>query len=252
MAPGTYYIGGYLYSGGKPYYSHLTQSITIQAAAAPTFNLTAPTSGTFTAGQTVPIQWTAGNVAAGSTICLCYDKGTSFSNVTWITFGQTAANGNGTYNWNTTGVAPGTYYIGGYLYSGGTPYYSHLTQPITIQAAAAVTSAAPAFAPSAQPLPADKVLDGLIDRDAAGYGSLINPAPRDDLESTPLAANAIAAQPRNAADRRADLLTTVMHELGHEPGFADDALGGLMDAALPLGVPRTLAVDNSLAAMYYR
>ena len=28
----------------------------------PTFNLTAPTSGTFTAGQSVPIQWTAGNV----------------------------------------------------------------------------------------------------------------------------------------------------------------------------------------------
>ena len=48
-----------------------------------------------------------------------------------------AANGNGSYNWNTTGVAPGTYYIGGYLYSGGKPYYSHLTQSITIQAAAA-------------------------------------------------------------------------------------------------------------------
>ena len=32
MAPGTYYIGGYLYSGGKPTYSHLTQSINIAAA----------------------------------------------------------------------------------------------------------------------------------------------------------------------------------------------------------------------------
>ena len=42
MPPGTYYIGGYLYSGGKPTYSHLTQSITIQAAAAPTFTLTGP------------------------------------------------------------------------------------------------------------------------------------------------------------------------------------------------------------------
>ena len=245
MPTGTYYIGGYLYSGGKPYYSHLTQSITIQAAALPTFNLTAPTSGTFTAGQTVPIQWTAGNVAAGSTIdlcydtarrlgrqrdldrdrpgrrqrqrhlqlehhrrgaghvlhrrlplfgrhavrlatlpsrsrsrpppvptfnltaptsgtlhsrpdgpiqwtagnvaagstiALCYDTGTTFDgNATWITYSQAAANGNGTYSWNTTGVAPGTYYIGGYLYSGGTPTYSHLTQSITIQAAAAPT-----------------------------------------------------------------------------------------------------------------
>ena len=38
--------------------------------------------------------------------------------MTWIEFSQAAANGNGTYNWNTTGVAPGTYYIGGYLYVG--------------------------------------------------------------------------------------------------------------------------------------
>ncbi len=137
VAPGTYYIGGYLWSGGAPTYSHLTQSITIQAAAAPTFNLTAPTSGSYTAGQTVSIQWAAGNVVAGSTIALCYDTGTSFSNATWITFNQAAATGNGSYNWNTTGVAPGTYYIGGYLWSGGKPTYSHLTQSITIQAAAA-------------------------------------------------------------------------------------------------------------------
>jgi hypothetical protein len=263
VATGTYYIGGYLYSGGKPYYSHLIQPITIQSAGATTFNLTAPTSGTFTAGQSVPIQWTADNVAAGSTICLCYDEGISFSNVTWITFNQAAANGNGAYNWNTAGVAPGTYYIGGYLYSDGAPYYSHLTQPITIQAAAAVTLAAPAFAPPAQSLPADADLPGMllgeqtgktipVDRDAAGYGWFINPAPRDDLEFTPLASNVLAARPQSAADRRADLLTTVMHELGHELGDADDALGGLMDAALPLGVRRTLAVDNTLAAMYDR
>ena len=49
------------------------------------------------------------------------------------TFNQaTAVNGYGTYQWNTTGVAPGTYYIGGYLWSGGKPIYSHLTQSITI------------------------------------------------------------------------------------------------------------------------
>jgi hypothetical protein len=140
VAPGTYYIGGYLWSGGKPTYSHLTQSITIQAAAAPTFNLTGPASGAFTVGQTVPIQWTAGNVGAGSTICLCYDTGTSFGNVIWIEFNQAAANGAGTYNWNTTGVAPGTYYIGGYLWSGGKPTYSHLTQSITITAALALAA----------------------------------------------------------------------------------------------------------------
>ena len=54
----------------------------------------------------------------------------------WIKFGQAAANGNGELRLgHVAGVPPGTYYIGGYLYSGGKPYYSHLTQSITIQAA---------------------------------------------------------------------------------------------------------------------
>ena len=46
---------GYLWSDGTPYFSHLTQSITIKPAPCPIFGITAPTSGTFTAGQTVPI-----------------------------------------------------------------------------------------------------------------------------------------------------------------------------------------------------
>ena len=76
-------------------------------------------------------------MAAGSTVSLCYDTDAAWGgNETWIKFGQAAANGNGTYSWDTTGMAPGTYYIGGYLYSGGKPTYSHLTQSITIQAAA--------------------------------------------------------------------------------------------------------------------
>ncbi len=287
VAPGTYYIGGYLYSGGTPHYSHLTQAITIESAGATTFNLTAPTSGAFTVGQTVPIQWTAGDVAAGSTITLGYDKGISFSDVTWLTYSQTAADGNGTYNWNTSGVPTGTYYIGGYLYSGGKPYYSHLTQAITI--AAPLTLAAPAFAPPAQPLPADEVLDSqseltpivneamrrmaslagsqvlagvsfqiadlpgnllgeeigktiLIDRDAAGYGWFIDPTPQDDSEFTQLSADVLVARPQTAAGQHADLLTTVMHELGHELGYADDDTGDLMNATLPLGIRRVAAV----------
>ncbi len=157
VTPGTYYVGGYLWSGGKATYSHLTQSITIKAAPAPTFTLTAPTSGTVTAGTPVTIKWTTANAAAGSTVALCYGTGTSFSNVTWITYSASGANGNGTYSWNTTNVPGGTYYIGGYLWSGGKPYYSHLTQSITI--AEPLTLATPAFAPPAQPLPADEVLD---------------------------------------------------------------------------------------------
>ena len=132
VAPGTYYIGGYLYSGGNPYYSHLTQGFTIQGTT-PAFTLTSPTSGTSAAGVSIPIQWTAGNVGANGTINLCYDTDTAWNgNETWVQFGITAANGNGTYTWDTTGVAPGTYYIGGYLFSGGKPYYSHSSQPISV------------------------------------------------------------------------------------------------------------------------
>ncbi|MCE5269189.1 MAG: GPI anchored serine-threonine rich family protein, partial [Planctomycetaceae bacterium] len=139
VAGGTYYLAGYMWSGSKAYLSHLTQAITIQSVAAPAFTLTGPASGTFAAGATVSIQWTAANVPAGSVISLCYDKDAIWGNgnETWIEIDQVAAaNGAGSYNWNTTGVAGGTYYLAGYLWSGTTPYLSHLTQAITIQAAA--------------------------------------------------------------------------------------------------------------------
>ena len=64
-------------------------------------------------------------------MALCYDTDAVWNgNEKWITF-QAATNGS--YNWDTTGMAPGTYYIGGYLYSGSKPYYYHLTQSITIR-----------------------------------------------------------------------------------------------------------------------
>ncbi len=143
VAPGTYYVAGYLWNGTAPTYSHLTQSITILAGnSAPTFSLSGPTSGQFTAGQTVPIQWTAGNVGAGDTISLCFDKDTTWfnGNETWIEIDKvSAANGSGSYTWDTTGVAPGTYYVAGYLWNGTAPTYSHLTQSITILAGSAPT-----------------------------------------------------------------------------------------------------------------
>jgi hypothetical protein len=46
---------------------------------------------------------------------------------------------------------------------------------------------------------------------------------------------------------RADLLTTVMHEMGHVLG-SDHAADGLMSAFLPLGQRRTAAVDELFAA----
>ncbi len=136
VAPGTYYVGGYLYDNSTPYYSHLSSAITIAATAAPSFTITAPTSGTFTAGQTVTIQWTA-TADPGSKISLAYDTTTNWGNVKWIEIDAVAAaNGSGSYAWNTTGVAPGTYYLGGYLYDNSMPFYSHLSTTITIVAAA--------------------------------------------------------------------------------------------------------------------
>ena len=47
----------------------------------------------------------------------------------------TAANGTGTYAWNTTGVAAGTYYLSGYFWdaTAGQPLYSELySTPIVI------------------------------------------------------------------------------------------------------------------------
>jgi hypothetical protein len=393
--------------------------------AAPTFILTAPTSGTYAAGQSVSIQWTAGNVPAGSLISLCYDKDTTLwnDNEKWIEIDKVAAtNGNGSYSWGTTGVAAGTYYIGGYLYSGGIAYNSHLTQSITIayppvgewsgsyhydvdpgrefqiqyiditldpsrQAYSGsgtldlgvyqlnptkylgtiyndgvslsggqynsadgsftaqmtesalgstwkmsatisnsnslmkdgefigttgmtvfshftmtktsnltlqppegmVSSQLPsgtvdtltqnALAPivaeaiarwRAAGLPAQDVsrlaglnvqvadlpgpclgvasADGvLIDKDAAGYGWFIDQTPNDDSEFTQLSNHRLAALPQNAAQEHVDLLTTVMHEMGHVLGYDHDAGDDLMSATLPLGVRWPSAADRVFA-----
>ena len=132
MTPGTYYIAGYMYDGkGTFTTSHLTQTITITAAAgrSQSFAVTSPSSATYQAGQKVSIPWTAGNVPSGSKISLCYDTDTTFDgNEHWIEIdGVAAANGGGTYAWNTAGMAPGTYYLAGYMYDGkGTFTFSHL------------------------------------------------------------------------------------------------------------------------------
>jgi cyclophilin family peptidyl-prolyl cis-trans isomerase len=136
VAPGTYYIGGYLWSGGKAIRSYCSTPITI-VAPKPTFRLATPTSGSFSAGQTVTVTWAASNMAANATVSICYDTDTVFNrNEKYIEIDKVAANnlqnGYGGYSWDTTGMQPGTYYVGGYLWSNGKPTYSHLTQPITI------------------------------------------------------------------------------------------------------------------------
>ena len=63
-----------------------------------------------------------------------------------------------------------------------------------------------------------------IDVDAAGHGWYVDPTPSDNFEFTH-AANAggtdLYTDPTSAAAGHLDLLTTVMHELGHVIGLAD-------------------------------
>lgn len=76
-----------------------------------------------------------------------------------------------------------------------------------------------------------------IDNDAAGYGWFVDSTPLDDAEFTQLASNSLSARSGSAADQRADLLTAVMHEMGHVLGN-EHVADGLMSATLPLGARR--------------
>jgi cyclophilin family peptidyl-prolyl cis-trans isomerase len=80
-----------------------------------------------------------------------------------------------------------------------------------------------------------------IDNDAAGYGWFVDPTPGDDVEfGDLLGSRSSAARPDTAAAERVDLLTAVMHEMGHLLGY-QHAADDLMQAVLPLGVRRTFA-----------
>ena len=78
-------------------------------------------------------------------ICLAYDTTTNWGNLTWIELnGVSAANGSGSYSWTTTGLAAGTYYIAGYMYtpSTATAVFSHLTTSFTVTGSSASAAAA--------------------------------------------------------------------------------------------------------------
>jgi hypothetical protein len=58
-----------------------------------------------------------------------------------------------------------------------------------------------------------------LDVDAAGYGWFVDPTPADDSEFAPATAFGFGAGKASPADGRMDLLTVVMHELGHVIGL---------------------------------
>jgi hypothetical protein len=145
VASGTYYLGGYMYdfSTSKALYSFVGTSIVITGGVPTAFTVLGPSAGTFTAGTNVTIAWTATNVdtAGPSKISLGYDQDATIDgNEHWLEVDQvTAANGTGSYVWNTTGVAAGTYYLGGYIYDFSTSQaiFSSVATTITILSNAA-------------------------------------------------------------------------------------------------------------------
>ncbi len=76
----------------------------------------------------------------------------------------------------------------------------------------------------------------LIDQDAAGYGWFIDPTPADDLEFRyDVSSGALVSVGDSPASGRADLLTAIMHELGHMLGDEHSEGDGLMNPVLELG-----------------
>ena len=75
-----------------------------------------------------------------------------------------------------------------------------------------------------------------IDRDAAGWGWFIDSSPMDDEEFLIMANDVLRAKSKNRAIGRMDLLTAIMHELGHLTGLQDetldDGMANLMNESL--------------------
>jgi hypothetical protein len=87
-----------------------------------------------------------------------------------------------------------------------------------------------------------------IDVDAAGHGWFVDPTPYEDTEFEARNESAsLAARVGSEAENRVDLLTAVMHELGHLSGEMDETSDNLMGGLLWLGTRRLPAIDSAFA-----
>jgi hypothetical protein len=95
---------------------------------------------------------------------------------------------------------------------------------------------------------ADRVL---IDRGAAGHGWFVDPTPLEDEEYAPAPWGALAAPAGTPAGDHPDLLSAVLHELGHLAGLPDVSAaanpGDLMGDLLGNGNRLTAALDRVFA-----
>ena len=88
-----------------------------------------------------------------------------------------------------------------------------------------------------------------IDDNGAGYGWFVDPTPGDDAEFSQVSATDLAARPGSPAANHADLLTTVMHEMGHVLGFDHSTSPDLMYPTLPLGERRLMPGSDAATAL---
>ncbi len=104
----------------------------------PVFSIGSLGNQQYERGTVIPIPFTAANVALGAKISLAYTPaamwaGWSKSPIYWIEIdGISATNGNSVYNWNTTGVVPNIFYVGGYLFQNGAPTYA-ISKPSLVE-----------------------------------------------------------------------------------------------------------------------
>lgn len=94
----------------------------------------------------------------------------------------------------------------------------------------------------------------LIDVNAAGHGWFVDPTPRDDSEFRPHAGRSqLRASRESAAIDNADLLTVVMHEIGHVLGLDHArASDNIMADTIDLGVRRLpTAADAALVDLLF-
>jgi hypothetical protein len=92
------------------------------------------------------------------------------------------------------------------------------------------------------------------DIDGAGHGYFVDDSPYDDSEFERLADGGLRARSGSEAFGRIDLLTVVLHELGHLLGHDHGDEGGLMDETLETGVRHSdldelFADEEALAAV---
>jgi hypothetical protein len=92
---------------------------------------------------------------------------------------------------------------------------------------------------------ADKVL---IDTSAADHGWFVDPTPLQDEEFTPAPSGALFAAAGTAAGDHTDLLTAVLHEMGHLAGLPDVSAASspadLMGDQMGTGSRLTAALDQ--------